>query len=201
MVEEFDLPSEIIDRKVTKMKMISPSNREVDVGKTLNEREYIGMCRREVFDDYLRQRAVSSGTQAINGLVMGLTQKGPEEAITLRLNDFSEGGRVRVATALRCAALLWPCMHARTLLAALVPVLCCCSCAHSSNGACACNTWFLFCLRACAIALVLCIRQIVDHQAQRRTATSPYPKLQPQHPVRTALFNAAWANKCARACR
>jgi geranylgeranyl diphosphate/geranylgeranyl-bacteriochlorophyllide a reductase len=29
MVEEFDLPLEIIDRRVTKMKMISPSNREV----------------------------------------------------------------------------------------------------------------------------------------------------------------------------
>jgi hypothetical protein len=34
MVEEFDLPMEIIDRRVTKMKMISPSNREVDVGQT-----------------------------------------------------------------------------------------------------------------------------------------------------------------------
>lgn len=48
MVDEFKLPMEIIDRKVTKMKMISPSNREVDVGKTLSEREWIGMCRREV---------------------------------------------------------------------------------------------------------------------------------------------------------
>lgn len=48
MIGEFDLPMEIVDRKVTKMKMISPSNREVDVGKTLSEREYIGMCRREV---------------------------------------------------------------------------------------------------------------------------------------------------------
>ena len=48
MVEEFDLPMEIIDRRVTKMKMISPSNREVDVGKTLNDKEWIGMCRREV---------------------------------------------------------------------------------------------------------------------------------------------------------
>lgn len=30
------------------MKMISPSNRAVDVGQTLSETEYIGMCRREV---------------------------------------------------------------------------------------------------------------------------------------------------------
>lgn len=63
MVEEFDLPMEIVDRKVTKMKMISPSNREVDVGKTLNEREWIGMCRREVMDDYLRKRAEQSGAK------------------------------------------------------------------------------------------------------------------------------------------
>ena len=48
MVDEFQIPMEIIDRRVTKMKMISPSNREVDVGKTLNDKEWIGMCRREV---------------------------------------------------------------------------------------------------------------------------------------------------------
>lgn len=60
-IGEFDLPDEIIDRRVTKMKMISPSNREVDVGRTLNDKEYIGMCRREVFDDYLRNRAKKLG--------------------------------------------------------------------------------------------------------------------------------------------
>jgi hypothetical protein len=48
MVSEFDLPPEIIDRKVRKMKMISPTNREVDIGHTLKPDEYIGMTRREV---------------------------------------------------------------------------------------------------------------------------------------------------------
>jgi geranylgeranyl reductase len=64
MVDEFQLPMEIIDRKVTKMKMISPSNKEVDVGKTLSDKEWIGMCRREVFDDYLRNRAAKNGAKA-----------------------------------------------------------------------------------------------------------------------------------------
>lgn len=96
MIEEFDLPSEIIDRKVTKMKMISPSNREVDVGKTLSEREYIGMCRREVFDDYLRKRAVERGATAINGLFMGLTQEGGADGpITIKYNDY-DGEKVRL---------------------------------------------------------------------------------------------------------
>lgn len=98
MVEEFNLPTEIIDRKVTKMKMISPSNREVDVGKTLSEREYIGMCRREVFDDFLRKRAIENGATSINGLCMGFTQDGPDGAFTLKYNDYSEGGKVRLTS-------------------------------------------------------------------------------------------------------
>lgn len=62
--------------QVTKMKMISPSNREVDVGKTLSETEYIGMCRREVMDAYLRDRAEKLGATVINGLMMRMEQPG-----------------------------------------------------------------------------------------------------------------------------
>jgi geranylgeranyl reductase len=69
MIEEFNLPPEIIDRKVRKMKLISPSNREADIGQTLGPNEFIGMTRREVLDRYLRDRAISLGAQAINGLV------------------------------------------------------------------------------------------------------------------------------------
>ncbi|PSC75626.1 geranylgeranyl reductase [Micractinium conductrix] len=94
MVEEFDLPMEIIDRRVTKMKMISPSNREVDVGKTLNEKEWIGMCRREVFDDYLRKRATKLGANLINGLFMGLETSSPDGPITIRYNKYNDGDKV-----------------------------------------------------------------------------------------------------------
>ncbi|XP_074317014.1 geranylgeranyl diphosphate reductase, chloroplastic-like [Silene latifolia] len=70
MVGEFDLPLDIIDRRVTKMKMISPSNVAVDIGQTLKPHEYIGMVRREVLDAYLRERAASSGATVINGLFL-----------------------------------------------------------------------------------------------------------------------------------
>ncbi|KAJ9163603.1 hypothetical protein P3X46_023253 [Hevea brasiliensis] len=70
MVGEFDLPLDIIDRKVTKMKMISPSNIAVDIGQTLKPHEYIGMVRREVLDSYLRERAASNGANVINGLFL-----------------------------------------------------------------------------------------------------------------------------------
>jgi len=69
MIEEFNLPTAIIDRKVRKMKLISPSNREVDIGQTLEPHEFIGMTRREVLDAYLRDRAVGYGATAINALV------------------------------------------------------------------------------------------------------------------------------------
>jgi geranylgeranyl reductase len=72
MVSEFDLPPEIIDRRVRKMKMISPSNIEVNIGHTLNDDEYIGMCRREVLDGFLRDRAVKFGANLINGTMYQL---------------------------------------------------------------------------------------------------------------------------------
>jgi geranylgeranyl diphosphate/geranylgeranyl-bacteriochlorophyllide a reductase len=70
MVSEFDLPLDLVDRKVRKMKMISPSNVAVDIGRTLAPHEYIGMVRREVLDDYLRTRAKSAGAEVVNGLFL-----------------------------------------------------------------------------------------------------------------------------------
>ncbi|BBD56749.1 geranylgeranyl reductase [Planktothrix agardhii] len=68
MISEFDLPAYVIDRRVRKMKMISPSNREVDIF-IQKEDEYIGMCRREILDGFMRDRAVSLGAILINGTV------------------------------------------------------------------------------------------------------------------------------------
>jgi geranylgeranyl reductase len=91
MVSEFDLPEEIIDRKVRKMKMISPSNYEVDIALA-KENEYIGMCRREILDAFLRNRARQKGAELINGKVMHLEipQNGRDPYI-LHYSDFSDG--------------------------------------------------------------------------------------------------------------
>jgi geranylgeranyl diphosphate/geranylgeranyl-bacteriochlorophyllide a reductase len=70
MVDEFSLPLDLIDRRVTKMKMISPSNVAVDIGRTLGPDEYIGMVRREVLDAYLRSRAAAAGAEVVNGLFL-----------------------------------------------------------------------------------------------------------------------------------
>eukprot|EP00179_Madagascaria_erythrocladioides_P010016 CAMPEP_0198325076 /NCGR_PEP_ID=MMETSP1450-20131203/12898_1 /TAXON_ID=753684 ORGANISM="Madagascaria erythrocladiodes, Strain CCMP3234" /NCGR_SAMPLE_ID=MMETSP1450 /ASSEMBLY_ACC=CAM_ASM_001115 /LENGTH=418 /DNA_ID=CAMNT_0044028921 /DNA_START=153 /DNA_END=1409 /DNA_ORIENTATION=- len=97
MVDEFDLPEEIIDRKVRKMKMISPSNKEVDVGRTLKDHEYIGMTRREILDSFLRNRAIELGAKPINGLMtkLNIPEAGSGKPYVLEYSDYavsSKGG-------------------------------------------------------------------------------------------------------------
>lgn len=91
MVSEFDLPPEIIDRRVRKMKMISPSNIEVDINLE-KEDEYIGMCRREILDGFMRNRAAKLGANLINGTVHKLDiPTSNTEPYTLHYADHSDG--------------------------------------------------------------------------------------------------------------
>jgi geranylgeranyl reductase len=91
MVGEFDLPKELIDRRVRKMTMISPTNKEVQIGSTLADDEYIGMVRREVLDSYMRDRAGEKGATLINGLFMGMTlPQNSKESYTLTYNDLGD---------------------------------------------------------------------------------------------------------------
>lgn len=99
MVDEFDLPVELIDRKVRKMKMISPTNVEVDVGKTLKPNEYIGMLRREVLDSYLRDRAIDNGVEPINGLVTKLDKPETDDGkYVLHYSDYADVSGKRTGT-------------------------------------------------------------------------------------------------------
>jgi geranylgeranyl reductase len=92
MVSEFELPPEIIDRRVRKMKMISPSNIEVNIGQTLKDHEYIGMCRREVLDGFMRDRAARLGAKLINGTVYQLDLPKTEAGeYTLHYADHADG--------------------------------------------------------------------------------------------------------------
>ncbi|KAL7542261.1 hypothetical protein ACHAXR_011960 [Thalassiosira sp. AJA248-18] len=95
MIGEFDIPESTVDRKVRRMKLISPTNVEVDIGDTLQPNEYIGMCRREVLDGYLRERAISFGAQPVQGLVTRIDvpegHASNEEQYTLHYQEYTEG--------------------------------------------------------------------------------------------------------------
>lgn len=72
MLEEFSIPSELIDRRVTQMRIISPSNLHANFGQSLRPGEHIPMLRREVLDSFLRRRAESRGARLIPGLLTSL---------------------------------------------------------------------------------------------------------------------------------
>jgi geranylgeranyl reductase len=82
------------------MKLISPKNVEVDIGETLAPDEYIGMCRREILDQFLRNRAVQYGAKAINGLVTSIDvpeyHKVTESQYTIHYQEFVEGSQAGV---------------------------------------------------------------------------------------------------------
>jgi len=91
MVQEFELPPHIIDRRVRHMKMISPSNREVNINLE-NADEYIGMCRREVLDGFMRDRAAKLGANLINGTMFQLDiPTNNQNPYTLHYADHSDG--------------------------------------------------------------------------------------------------------------
>jgi geranylgeranyl reductase len=98
MVDEFDLPESIIDRKVRNMRMISPTNNEVDIrldNNGFSKDEFIGMCRREIMDAFMRERAEKLGTTLVNGLVTDIdvgTDPDKLGPYTLTYNDLDGGG-------------------------------------------------------------------------------------------------------------
>jgi geranylgeranyl reductase len=86
--------------QVRRMKMISPTNVEVDIGDTLKPDEYIGMCRREILDKFLRDRAIEYGATPINALVTSIIvpedHKVSEKPYTIKYQEFEAGNSIGV---------------------------------------------------------------------------------------------------------
>ena len=89
MLDELDLSKDIVGRQVRKMTMISPNNKEVQIGQTLKEDEFIGMVRRGVMDKYMRARSAKHGATLINGLMLSTKQpEQPDGSYIITYNDF-----------------------------------------------------------------------------------------------------------------
>ncbi len=109
LIEDFNIPEELLVARVTSARMISPALQKVDmpVGDT-----YVGMVDRETFDPWLRERAVEAGaTQRIgtfkrlekrsDGMVdVYFTDKenrGTEACVTGKLVIGADGANSRIA--------------------------------------------------------------------------------------------------------
>eukprot|EP00559_Dactyliosolen_fragilissimus_P004529 CAMPEP_0184856708 /NCGR_PEP_ID=MMETSP0580-20130426/1888_1 /TAXON_ID=1118495 /ORGANISM="Dactyliosolen fragilissimus" /LENGTH=469 /DNA_ID=CAMNT_0027351897 /DNA_START=118 /DNA_END=1527 /DNA_ORIENTATION=- len=105
MVGEFNLPETVVDRKVRQMNLISPTGVEVNIGDTLQPDEYIGMCRREILDKYIRDRAVEYGAEIVNGLVTSIDipadhKTNDNSQYTINFQKFTEGSSAGVPTSM-----------------------------------------------------------------------------------------------------
>jgi geranylgeranyl reductase len=58
LIRDFQIPDELLVARITTARMVSPTDRGVDIPI---ERGFVGMVDREVFDEWLRQRAASAG--------------------------------------------------------------------------------------------------------------------------------------------
>lgn len=68
LMRDFDIPDKLLVARVTSARVISPSNREVD----MDIGGFVGMVDREVFDEWLRERAADYGAERRAGTFLSL---------------------------------------------------------------------------------------------------------------------------------
>nr|CAD1839973.1 unnamed protein product [Ananas comosus var. bracteatus] len=73
MLDEFAIPASLVDRRVTRMRLLSPSNLASDFSRHLRPAAHIAMLRREVLDSFLRSRAQSQGAHLLPALLTSLS--------------------------------------------------------------------------------------------------------------------------------
>lgn len=67
LIQDFRIPDHLLACKVRSARMISPTDRRVDMPI---DSGFVGMVDREIFDEWLRERAVSAGTIRTDGTVV-----------------------------------------------------------------------------------------------------------------------------------
>jgi geranylgeranyl reductase len=71
LIRDFAIPDELLVAKARSARMVAPSGKRVDIPI---EDGFVGMVDREVFDEWLRRRAVDSGAVRRNGTFEKLTR-------------------------------------------------------------------------------------------------------------------------------
>jgi len=91
LLQEFDIPESLLEARVTSARMISPSDEQVD----MSIGGFVGMVDREIFDEWLRDRAERTGASRRTGEFRDF-ERGPDGA--LRVNYTDAGGSAAAAT-------------------------------------------------------------------------------------------------------
>ena len=83
LIEEFQIPAELIEKKLSNMRARSPKGRVIEMHMPSG---YVGMVRREKFDRYLRSEAERAGAVIVEGLVKSISHSG-DGFVIKTLND------------------------------------------------------------------------------------------------------------------
>lgn len=95
LIADFHIPSSQIVARITTARMISPSQRHVDIAI---EGGFVGMVDREHFDEFLRLRAVGYGAQRLSGTYLRIERSSLGTEVIYR--DKTSGAETRLATKL-----------------------------------------------------------------------------------------------------
>ncbi len=95
LIADFAIPDSQIVAKVNIARMISPTQRHVDIHI---EGGYVGMVDRERFDDFLRARAVAAGAVPLTGTWLRIERDAGGTHVVYR--DKANGEEMRLATKL-----------------------------------------------------------------------------------------------------
>lgn len=93
LLSEFDVPESLLVARANTARMVAPSERRVDMPI---ESGRVGMVDREVFDEWLRERAAAAGAERVAGMCVGL-KRDAEGLHQLRYRGKDESGATVVA--------------------------------------------------------------------------------------------------------
>jgi geranylgeranyl reductase len=103
LIKEFGIPESLLVARVTSARMVSPAGRKVDMPI---DGGYVGMVDREVFDEYLRERAAAAGAVRRTGVFESITRDDDGVAVVnFRAHGSARGNDVQ-------------CVRARTVIGA-----------------------------------------------------------------------------------
>lgn len=96
LIKEFDIPAELLVARITSARMVSPTSRAVDMPI---DGGYVGMVDRDVFDEWLRERARLAGAVRVEGIYTRIERDADGDAI-LHFDDRASGESRQVRTRL-----------------------------------------------------------------------------------------------------
>ena len=88
LIKDFEIPDHLLVAKVNSARMVSPTDKNVDIPI---EGGFVGMVDREVFDEYLRERAMENGAHRRTGAFLNIERDTDGSAVVCFRPDGRHG--------------------------------------------------------------------------------------------------------------